>query len=253
MQELLKAPVSGLHTWSPWITWSGNGVWASGRPCKRSQGIHWVAKFKNSINIVHRLFLYLKVLFPTEHIPPKIAELFPGPKGKAVLHSHSEASSVAPEEDGSWYQLAPPRRTCRGLFSALRWAQALSNPLSALWELQAWSRKTWVESRLHYFNSEPPWIIHITFLGLSSLICRMRKVTPSQTCENRRHLWTDLSPVQSYRTSEFVGDTACLWAAPWVLSPFPQSHRPSPAPAWASWSFRAESPWIPGVLCQNRG
>lgn len=41
------------------------------------------------------LFIFNRVLFPTQQTPPKIAELFSGPKGKAVLHRDPAGRFVA--------------------------------------------------------------------------------------------------------------------------------------------------------------
>lgn len=117
--------------------------------------------------------IFNRVLFPTQHTPPNIAELFLGPEGKAVRHSHSEARSVAPGEDGGRYQLAPPQRACGGLFSA-------PSPLCP-WRIPVGSPG--LESSLHYYGSEQPWLIHVGFPGLCGLLCGLRKVMPSQTSQ----------------------------------------------------------------------
>lgn len=45
------------------------------------------------------LLAFNSVLFPTQQTPPKIAELFSGPKGKAILHRDLAGRFVATRAD----------------------------------------------------------------------------------------------------------------------------------------------------------
>lgn len=117
-EGLSKVPVPMLPTQSSWISGAGSGVWAAGRAGKAPGNLVCSQVREFHIHGPPTFLIFNRVLFPTQHTPPNIAELFSGPEGKAVHHSHGEARSVAPGEDGGRYQLAPPQRACGGLFSA---------------------------------------------------------------------------------------------------------------------------------------